>query len=75
MEQPCLAVIGSAVGTSFPSLTVPYGKLQNKVLHMLLRNYAGSNRGQIKILRKGGEGQSKMKSGNKVSVFLQRQFL
>lgn len=75
MEQPCLAIIGSAIGTSFPSRTVPYGELQNKVLHMFLLNYTGSNQGQIIILRKGREGQSKMKSGDKLSVFLQLQFL
>lgn len=63
MEQPCLALIGSAIGIGFPSLTVPYGELQNKVLHMFLLNYTGSNLGQIKILWKGREGQSKMRSG------------
>lgn len=63
MEQPCLAVIGSAIGTGFPSLTVPYGELQSKVLHMFLLNYTRSNQGQIKVLRKGREEQSKMKSG------------
>lgn len=71
MEQPCLAIIGSAIGTSFPPLTVPYGELQNKVLHTFLPNYTGSKQGQIKILWKGGEGRSKMKSGEKLSVFLQ----
>lgn len=34
MEQPCLAIIGSAIGTSFPSLTAIWGTAEQGAAHV-----------------------------------------